>query len=78
LTLTRQGAGLVKSINVVPRVDPRGLTYHWLQFQREPVEDAPDSETAVVRAGGIAVTPLRFERTNEEALQELQQRLAGV
>jgi 5'-nucleotidase len=77
MSLTRQGAGIVKSINVIPRVDPRGLTYHWLQFQRESVEDAPDSETAVVRAGGISVTPLRFERTNEEALEDLQRRLAA-
>ncbi len=76
LTLTRQGLGLVKSINVIPRTDPRGLTYHWLQFHREAVENAPDTETAVVRAGGIAVTPLRFERTNDEALAQLQANLS--
>jgi 5'-nucleotidase len=75
LTPTRQGAGIVKSINVIPRVDPRGFTYHWLQFQRERNDDLPDSESAVVRAGGIAVTPLRFERTGEEALEALRERL---
>jgi 5'-nucleotidase len=72
LTPTRQGVGLVKSINVVPRTDPRGLTYHWLQFQREAVENAPDTETAVVAAGAVAVTPLRFERTNDDALAHLR------
>ena len=77
LTPTRQGAGVVKSINVVPRVDPRGFTYHWLQFHRESHEDAPDSETAVVRAGGISVTPLQFERTGEAALELLRTRLAA-
>jgi 5'-nucleotidase len=61
---------------VVPRTDPRGLTYHWLQFHREAVENAPDSETAVVHAGAVAVTPLRFERTNEDALAHLQDSLA--
>jgi 5'-nucleotidase len=76
LTLTRQGVGLVKSINVIPRTDPRGLTYHWLQFHREAVENAPDTETAVVRAGGVAVTPLRFERTNDEALAQLRNSLS--
>lgn len=76
LTLTRQGVGLVKGINVVPRTDPRGLTYHWLQFHREAVENAPGTETAVVHAGAVAVTPLRFERTNEDALAQLQERLA--
>lgn len=75
LTLTSQGVGLVKRIDVVPRTDPRGLTYHWLQFHREAVENAPDTETAVVRAGGVAVTPLRFERTNEDALAHLRSRL---
>lgn len=76
LTPTRQGAGIVKGINVIPRVDPRGFTYHWLQFQRERNDDLPDSESAVVRAGGIAVTPLRFERTGEEALDALRERLS--
>jgi 5'-nucleotidase len=78
LTATRQGAGIVKSINVIPRVDPRGFTYHWLQFHRESNEDAPDSETAVVRSGGISVTPLRFERTGEEALEILRARLSAA
>jgi 5'-nucleotidase len=72
LTRTRQGRGVVKRINVIPRVDPRGLTYHWLQFHREPFRDAPDSETAVVASGRVAVTPLQFERTNEAAFAELQ------
>lgn len=75
LTLTRQGVGLVKGINVVPRTDPRGLVYHWLQFHREAVENAPDTETAVVAAGAVAVTPLRFERTNEDALAHLRNSL---
>ena len=70
--LTRQGVGLVKGINVVPRTDPRTLAYHWLQFHREAAENASDTQKAVVRAGGIAVTPLRFERTNEDALAHLQ------
>jgi 5'-nucleotidase len=71
LTCSRQGAGLVRSINVVPRVDPRGLTYHWLQFNRGTHQDPPGSETAIVASGGIAVTPLQFERTNETAFNEL-------
>lgn len=70
-TRARQGAGLVRNINVVPRVDPRGLTYHWLQFHREPTQDAQDSEAAVVASGRTAVTPLQFERTNEAAYADL-------
>jgi 5'-nucleotidase len=71
LTLTRQGAGFVKRIDVVARTDPRGFEYHWLRFHREPRQEAPDTEAAVVAAGGIAVTPLQFERTAEGALSGL-------
>lgn len=71
LTRSRQGAGLIRNINVIPRIDPRGMTYHWLQFDREPGQDGADSEAAVVASGRIAVTPLQFERTNEIAFGEL-------
>jgi len=75
LTVTRQGAGLVKDIAVRAHVDPRGIPYHWLQFSRGPRPDAPDSEAMVIGRGGISVTPLRFERTNEEAALGLAERL---
>ncbi|WP_420991647.1 5'/3'-nucleotidase SurE [Cupriavidus sp. 30B13] len=76
LTVTRQGAGLVKDIAVRAHVDPRGIPYHWLQFSRGPRPDLPDSEAMVVGSGGISVTPLRFERTDEEAAQGLARELA--
>jgi 5'-nucleotidase len=68
LTLTRQGVGLVKRIDVVARTDPRGFDYHWLKFYRASRHEAPDTEAAVVTAGAISVTPLQFERTAEGAL----------
>jgi 5'-nucleotidase len=71
LTLTRQGVGLVKRIDVIARTDPRGFDYHWLKFHREPRQEAADSEAAVIAAGAIAVTPLQFERTAEVALSEM-------
>jgi 5'-nucleotidase len=76
LTCTRQGAGIVKNIHVLPRTDPRGLDYYWLQFNREPFQDAPASETRVVADGCISVTPLQFERTSEVAYAELTAALA--
>ena len=75
LTLTRQGVGLVKRIDVVARTDPRGFEYHWLKFHRAPRQEAADTEAAVIAAGAIAVTPLQFERTSETALAELMQTL---
>ena len=71
LTVTRQGAGLVRGIDVVPQVDPRGFEFHWLRFDRAPREDAPDSETVVVGSGGVSVTPLQLERTDEQTFAAL-------
>jgi len=73
VTFTRQGAGLVKNIDVLARTDPRGFTYYWLQFNRQPYEDAPESETAAVARGRVSVTPLQFERTNDTAFAGLEQ-----
>lgn len=78
LTVTRQGAGLVRSIEVVGREDPRGRDYYWLRFRRGPEPNPPDSEAAVTGAGGIAVTPLRFERTDGEARTRLAAALASL
>jgi 5'-nucleotidase len=71
LTVTRQGVGLVQGIDVVPQIDPRGIDYHWLRFNRGPRENGPDTETAAVHAGAISVTPLHFERTDERAFERL-------
>jgi 5'-nucleotidase len=75
LTLTRQGIGLLESIEVVSRTDPRNLTYHWLRLHRAARHDADESETAAIAAGKVSVTPLRFERTHDETLAQLQQEL---
>lgn len=75
LTPTRQGVGLVEAIDVVERTDPRAIAYHWLQFRRGPRPNAPESEAAVIAAGRISVTPLRFERTDEESFTTLSRAL---
>ena len=67
----KQGVGLVEGIEVLPQVDPRGIEYHWLRFQRGPRENAPDSETAVVASGRVSVTPLNFDRTDERTFATL-------
>lgn len=71
LTVTRQGAGFVRGIDVITRVDPRGFTYHWLQFQRDMEEEEPDAEGALIAQGYVTVTPLQFERTNNVAFESL-------
>jgi 5'-nucleotidase len=67
MILARQGAGLVHGMQVETRVDPRGLTYHWIAFRRGPREQGPESDIDALRAGHVVVTPLRYDRTDEEA-----------
>jgi len=67
LTLARQGPGLIQGLQVETRTDPRGLTYHWISFLRGPRDQGPESDIAALQAGNIVVTPLRYDRTDEEA-----------
>ena len=67
LTLARQGAGSVEGMDVEARTDPRGLTYYWVSFRRGERDQGPDSDIEALNAGRIVVTPLRYDRTDEEA-----------
>jgi 5'-nucleotidase len=75
LTLARQGVGLLQGMYVETRTDPRGLNYHWIAFQRGPREQGPESDIDALQAGRIVVTPLRYDRTDEEAYQLLAKSL---
>jgi 5'-nucleotidase len=75
LTLARQGPGLIQGMQVETRTDPRGLTYHWVSFRRAPREQGAESDVEAVRSGCIAVTPLRYDRTDEEAYEALARAL---
>ena len=55
--------------------DPRGLTYHWIGFRRGPREQGPESDIEALHAGRIVVTPLRYDRTDEEAYEMLAKAL---
>ena len=72
LKATRQGAGLIRGVDVVSGRDPREVAYHWLKLKRASNNDAEDTETGALEAGHITATPLKFERTHERALAELQ------
>jgi 5'-nucleotidase len=75
LTLARQGEGAVVGMDVETRVDPRGMTYHWLNFRRGEVPQGAESDYSAMRAGKIVVTPLRYDRTDDEAYGELARHL---
>jgi 5'-nucleotidase len=75
MTLARQGVGMVAGMNVDTRVDPRGLVYHWLNFRRGDRPQGPESDYSALRAGKIVVTPLRYDRTDDEAYADLATKL---
>ena len=73
LTLARQSFGLIQGIEVLPRTDPRGLTYYWVGFRRGPHEPGPESDIDALEAGKVVVTPLSCDRTDDAAYARLQQ-----
>jgi 5'-nucleotidase len=75
ITLARQVEGMVAGMHVETRVDPRGMTYHWLNFKRGEIQQGPESDYSAMRAGKIVVTPLRYDRTDDEAYAGLVQHL---
>lgn len=75
LTLARQGAGSVKGMDVEKRTDPRGFSYYWVSFRRGERDQGPESDIEALNAGRIVVTPLRYDRTDEEAYTALARSL---
>jgi 5'-nucleotidase len=67
LTLARQGAGSVQGMEVEARTDPRGFTYYWVSFRRGERDQGPESDIEALNAGRVVVTPLRYDRTDEQA-----------
>ncbi|MEI6560003.1 MAG: 5'/3'-nucleotidase SurE [Rhodospirillaceae bacterium] len=62
--------------DVCERVDPRGRAYYWIGPLHEAQEVAPDTDLAVISAGGISVTPLHLDLTHQPTLVSLAAALA--
>ena len=75
LTLARQGAGSVEGMDVEARIDPRGFTYYWVSFRRGERDQGLESDIEALNAGRVVVTPLRYDRTDEEAYAMLARSL---
>ena len=75
LTLARQGVGMIAGMQVETRTDPRGMAYHWLNFMRGDRPQGPESDYDALRAGRVVVTPLRYDRTDDEAYAGLAEKL---
>jgi 5'-nucleotidase len=75
MTLARQGVGMIAGMHVDTRTDPRGMAYHWLNFRRGDRQQGPESDYDALRADKIVVTPLRYDRTDEDAYLALADKL---
>ena len=75
MTLARQGEGAVAGMHVETRTDPRGMSYYWLNFKRGDLPQGPESDYSAMRAGKIVVTPLRYDRTDDDAYTSLKTHL---
>jgi 5'-nucleotidase len=75
LTLARQGAGSVEGMEVEPRTDPRGFTYYWVSFRRGERDQGAESDIEALNAGRVVVTPLHYDRTDEDAYAQLARSL---
>ena len=54
------------------RVDPRGRPYYWVGGNQFEFEDIADSDCNAIRAGKIAVTPLRVNPTDKQYLNKMR------
>ncbi|MFT4065589.1 5'/3'-nucleotidase SurE [Paraburkholderia sp.] len=76
LHAAHQGAGLLQGVEIISRSDPRDIEYHWLRLKHRPHGDAAEAESALLGAGHVTVTPLRFERTAPDVLEYLRRVIA--
>jgi len=75
LTLARQGAGWIEGMRVETRTDLRGGNYHWIGFRRGDRPQGPEADTVALKAGRVVVTPIKYDRTDEDAYAALARHL---
>ncbi|MFP1683238.1 5'/3'-nucleotidase SurE [Alloalcanivorax sp. C16-1] len=63
---TRQIGGGIAGPRLVHGTDGRGLTYHWLSFERRPGSiEHPQSDVVALRDGFVSVMPLQPTRCDD-------------
>ncbi len=66
--VTRQGRRVYGG-TVLERIDPRGKKYYWIGGETENWVEDESADHFAVRSGYISVTPLKFDLTDNEALE---------
>ena len=54
------------------RVDPRGRNYYWASNDPPPPPSSKESDVTALADGAITITPLEYDLTHWERLEELQ------
>jgi 5'-nucleotidase len=71
VAITRQSGRISRNMMIETR-DPRNRPYYWMH-EEVPLGDAePGSDYAAVRDGQVSITPLRFDHTAHELLDEMR------
>ncbi len=72
IRVTKQGKCLFNE-RFDKRVDPRKKTYYWMTGERRPIEEEEDADERVVREGFVSVTPIQYDLTHYNFMENLKQ-----
>lgn len=59
------------------RIDPRGKVYYWLAGELINEPDNAKTDIAAVKNNKISITPVTYEMTRNETMEELDNLLCG-
>ena len=71
IVITRQGKGRYEEF-FDKRVDPTNRIYYWLAGKKMRLDRGDDIDDVVVMQNKVSITPIRYELTNIEMLEELR------
>jgi 5'-nucleotidase len=71
IVITRQGKGRYEEF-FDKRIDPNNRTYYWLTGKRMNIDYDDDVDDVVIRNRKVSITPIRYELTDINMLQELK------
>lgn len=72
IVITRQGKGRYEEY-FDKRIDPNNRTYYWMTGKRMNLDYEDDVDDVVVRNKKVSITPIRYDLTDLNMLQKLQQ-----
>lgn len=75
--ITRQGmANFAETFD--KRVDPRNRVYYWMDGKKEDIVDDDNVDDEAIKQGYISITPIKYDLTNYEFMESLNQWLPEI